>query len=79
MSAEDVGGVKAPTIRRSIHANDYDNRSEFDPQRAFQHLEKRYFEPGDLGFPVWRVMGGIVGMCICNDRRELCRNLGDDV
>ena len=43
--------------------------SEFDPQRAFQHLEKRYFEPGDLGFPVWRTMGGIVGMCICNDRR----------
>ena len=43
--------------------------SEFDPQRAFQHLEKRYFEPGDLGFPVWRTMGGILGMCICNDRR----------
>jgi len=43
--------------------------AEYDPQRAFQHLEKRYFEPGDLGFPVWRTMGGIVGMCICNDRR----------
>jgi N-carbamoyl-D-amino-acid hydrolase len=43
--------------------------SEFDPARSFQHLEKRYFEPGDLGFPVWRSMGGIVGMCICNDRR----------
>ncbi len=43
--------------------------SEYDPQRAFQHLEKRYFEPGDLGFPVWRSLGGIVGMCICNDRR----------
>lgn len=39
------------------------------PGRAFQHLEKRYFEPGDLGFPVWRTMGGIMGMCICNDRR----------
>ena len=39
------------------------------PNRAFQHLEKRYFEPGDLGFPVWRTMGGIMGMCICNDRR----------
>ena len=37
--------------------------------RAFQHLEKRYFEPGDLGFNVWRTMGGILGMCICNDRR----------
>jgi N-carbamoyl-D-amino-acid hydrolase len=39
------------------------------PDRAFQHLEKRYFEPGDLGFPVWRTMGGIMGMAICNDRR----------
>ena len=43
--------------------------SEFDSERAFQHLEKRYFEPGDVGFPVWRTMGGIMGMCICNDRR----------
>ena len=43
--------------------------ADYDPQRAFQHLEKRYFEPGDLGFPVWRTMGGILGMCICNDRR----------
>ena len=42
---------------------------EFDPDRAFQHLEKRYFEPGDLGFPVWRTLDGIFGMCICNDRR----------
>ena len=42
---------------------------EFDPDRAFQHLEKRYFEPGDLGFPVFRALGGVVGMCICNDRR----------
>ena len=43
--------------------------SELDPERAFQHLEKRYFEPGDTGFPVWRTMGGIFGMAICNDRR----------
>jgi len=43
--------------------------SDYDPQRAFQHLEKRYFEPGDRGVPVWRSLGGIVGMCICNDRR----------
>ncbi len=43
--------------------------AEFDPKRSFQHLEKRYFEPGDLGFPVWRALGGILGMCICNDRR----------
>jgi predicted amidohydrolase len=52
--------------------------AEFDPERAFQHLEKRYFEPGDLGFPVWRTMDGIFGMCICNDRRwpETFRVLG---
>jgi N-carbamoyl-D-amino-acid hydrolase len=43
--------------------------SEYDTERAFQHLEKRYFEPGDFGFPVWRMMDGIIGMCICNDRR----------
>jgi predicted amidohydrolase len=43
--------------------------AEFDPERRHQHLEKRYFEPGDLGFPVWRMHGGILGMCICNDRR----------
>ena len=43
--------------------------SEFDAERAFQHLEKRYFEPGNLGFPVWRTMGGIFGMAVCNDRR----------
>ncbi|MBM3583685.1 MAG: N-carbamoyl-D-amino-acid hydrolase [Alphaproteobacteria bacterium] len=43
--------------------------AEFDPKRPWQHLEKRYFEPGDLGFPVFRAMGGILGMCICNDRR----------
>ena len=42
---------------------------EYDTRRDFQHLEKRYFLPGDLGFPVWRTQGGIMGMCICNDRR----------
>ena len=46
---------------------------EFDPIRHVQHLEKRYFEPGDLGFPVIRapVAGQPVnlGMMICNDRR----------
>ncbi len=43
--------------------------AELDPARTHQHLEKRYFEPGDLGFPVFRTLGGIFGMCICNDRR----------
>ena len=52
--------------------------SEFDPERSFQHLEKRYFEPGDLGFPVWRNMDAWMGMMICNDRRwpEAYREMG---
>jgi predicted amidohydrolase len=40
-----------------------------DPAARALYLERRYFEPGDLGFPVWRTLGGIVGMCLCNDRR----------
>ncbi len=43
--------------------------SDHQPWRPFQHLEKRYFESGDLGFPVFGGLGGRVGMCICNDRR----------
>ena len=37
--------------------------------RLGQHLEKRFFEVGDLGFPVFHAFGTIMGMCICNDRR----------
>lgn len=39
---------------------------------------RRYFDVGDLGFNAWRAFGGIVGMCICNDRRwpETYRVLG---
>ncbi|TIS70592.1 MAG: N-carbamoyl-D-amino-acid hydrolase, partial [Mesorhizobium sp.] len=33
------------------------------------HLERRYFEPGNLGFPVFVYRGVRVGMAICNDRR----------
>lgn len=52
--------------------------SEFDPDRKFQHLEKRYFEPGDLGFQVWETQQALMGMCICNDRRwpEVYRVMG---
>jgi len=39
------------------------------PEFPYQHLEKRYFEVGDIGFPVWKAFGGTVGMGICNDRR----------
>jgi predicted amidohydrolase len=51
---------------RKIHLPGH---AEHEPWRAFQHLEKRYFEVGDLGWPVWRTLGGNMGMCICNDRR----------
>lgn len=39
------------------------------PGRTLHHLEKRYFEPGNLGFPVARTDYGIAGTLICNDRR----------
>jgi predicted amidohydrolase len=42
---------------------------EHEPSRPYQNLEKRYFDVGNLGFPVFRAFGGIVGMAICNDRR----------
>jgi predicted amidohydrolase len=49
-----------------------------EPERPFQHLEKAYFETGDLGFDVFDGFGGAMGMCICNDRRwpETWRVLG---
>ena len=49
---------------------------------AYQQLEKRYFEYGDLGFPAFRAgpdwSHAIMGMMICNDRRwpEAWRVLG---
>ncbi|MDI6908568.1 N-carbamoyl-D-amino-acid hydrolase [Nocardioides sp.] len=39
------------------------------PNSQFQHLEKRYFEVGDLGFGVFDAFGARIGMAICNDRR----------
>lgn len=51
---------------------------EHETWRPFQHLEKRYFQKGDLGFGVFDAFDGKVGMCICNDRRwpETWRVLG---
>lgn len=43
--------------------------ADHKPEAAFQHLEKKYFEVGELGFRVWRFMDTITGMLICNDRR----------
>jgi predicted amidohydrolase len=51
--------------------------TEHEPWREFQHLEKRYFEPG-REFPVFHAFGGVFGMAICNDRRwpETYREMG---
>ncbi len=51
---------------RKIHLPGHANHK---PEAAFQHLEKKYFEVGNLGFRVWRFMNTITGMLICNDRR----------
>jgi len=60
---------------RKVHLPGHDAPQ---PGRAFQHLEKRYFEPGNMGFPVYHAFGARVGMLICNDRRwpEAYRVLG---
>ena len=51
---------------RKIHLPGH---AEHKPEAAFQHLEKKYFEVGNLGFRVWKFMDMIAGMLICNDRR----------
>jgi predicted amidohydrolase len=51
---------------RKIHLPGYFDRK---PDYPFQNLEKRYFEVGNLGFPVWDFLGARMGMLICNDRR----------
>ncbi len=67
------GGIVARY--RKIHLPGH---AENDSARQFQHLEKRYFDVGNLGFRVWDTMGGRIGMLICNDRRwpEAFRVLG---
>ena len=54
---------------RKIHLPGH---AEHEPWRAFQHLEKRYFEVGNLSWPVVRagcLHDGLIGQMICNDRR----------
>jgi predicted amidohydrolase len=58
------GGSSASTGKSTCPATRSTSRGE-----SFQNLEKRYFEVGNLGFPVFRAFGGIIGMAICNDRR----------
>lgn len=42
---------------------------ENEAWRPFQHLEKRYFEPGDTLFEPVDLLGGKIALAICNDRR----------
>lgn len=60
---------------RKIHLPGHEDH---EPWRPFQHLEKRYFEKGDLGFPTFEAFDSRIGLCICNDRRwpETWRMLG---
>ena len=51
---------------RKVHIPGHE---EYEPDRPFQHAERRYFEPGPEGFQVWNAFQGVVGMAICNDRR----------
>jgi predicted amidohydrolase len=51
---------------RKIHLPGH---AEHLPDNPYQNLEKRYFDVGNLGFWTWNVFGGVVGLCICNDRR----------
>jgi N-carbamoyl-D-amino-acid hydrolase len=60
---------------RKVHLPGHENVESWRP---FQHLERRYFEPGDEGFQVFDAFGGKIGVAICNDRRwsETYRVLG---
>ncbi|MCC6197544.1 MAG: N-carbamoyl-D-amino-acid hydrolase [Burkholderiales bacterium] len=51
---------------RKIHLPGH---AEHKPDAPFQHLEKKFFEVGDVGFRVSRLGQTRIGMCICNDRR----------
>ena len=53
---------------RKVHLPGHDDHR---PNVPYQHLEKKYFEVGNLGFNVWKMFKDEVriGQCICNDRR----------
>lgn len=51
---------------RKIHIPGH---AEHKPEAPFQHLEMRFFEPGDLGFRVFDTRSAAIGMLVCNDRR----------
>ena len=75
-SSRPRGGASTPRSwsarrldRRQVPQDPPAGHADHKPKAAFQHLEKKYFEVGDLGFRVWKYLGAITGMLICNDRR----------
>jgi len=70
----DPGGTIVGKYRK-VHLPGH---AQHEPERPFQHLEKRYFEVGNLGFRAFSAYDGLIGLCICNDRRwpETYRVLG---
>ena len=74
---------KAGTIISKYRKIHLPGHKEHEPWRRFQHLEKRYFETGNLGFTAFQAdwgkdKHGVFGMAVCNDRRwpETYRILG---
>ena len=51
---------------RKVHIPGHE---EHEPDRPFQHLERRYFEESPDSFGVWDAFGAKLGLAICNDRR----------
>ena len=51
---------------RKVHLPGHEEPEDWRP---FQHLERKYFEPGPETFRVEDAFGGRIGLAICNDRR----------
>ena len=51
---------------RKIHLPGHAEHKKTAP---FQHLEKKFFDVGNLGFSVVEALDTRIGLCICNDRR----------
>lgn len=56
------------TIVGTYHKVHLPGHADNQPWRPFQHLERRYFEPGHE-FKVFDAFGGKIGLATCNDRR----------
>ena len=69
------GGGRIIGKFRKVHLPGH---KELLPEYEYQYSEKSWFSHGNLGFPTFRGFGGVMGMCICNDRRfpETFRVLG---